>query len=230
MYWRLTAEEDSLITQLTAAYKDTAAHNTFVSLSSCLSGHIDHDHLILLQQIASDMVRFFKRVPDFTRLKLHDQAAAFKAKAMRVLLIRNAFSFTDDVDEVNSVSIATPPHVTRHENLVQRLVQFYRTLKIILRDDVSLAVLLQCGVTFGPLAPEIYDRQTTSQLQEKYMIIMKHYMESKYSYLFAWQYCEGLMDKVEETRELAAEVMDRFCAWESILQPLLKDFNSVPGD
>lgn len=223
MYWRLTSEEDNLITRLTKVYKDTAAHSTFVPLAPSLLGLANNNHFTLLRQIATDMVSFFKRVPEFTSLKVHDQAAAFKAKAMRVLLIRNAFSFSEELDELG-VALLTSYDMTECVHLVQRLMQFYRTLKVIIKDDVSLAVLLQCSVAFGPLAPDIFDRQTISQLQDKYMIILKHYMESQYSYLFAWQYCEAMLDKVEETRLLAAEVMERFYAWESILEPLLKNF------
>ena len=59
------------------------------------------------------------------------------------------------------------PPVTQHEQLAHRLCHFQRSLRPILRNDLSTAVIMQCAVAFDARAPELFDRQVINGLQDK---------------------------------------------------------------
>ncbi|XP_070212465.1 uncharacterized protein [Littorina saxatilis] len=221
MYWRLSVEEERLVSQLTEAYTVTQSAQTYVKLSrpSTLCGDQGHS---IIGHMAKDMVHFFTTVSDFCSLPARDQAAALSFNAMPLFLLRNAFAASRDFEDTDIPNIIPDSHVASREELVHLLCQFQRSLRPVLRNDIATAAILQCAVVFDARAPDAWDRQRINRLQDKYMIMMKHYVESQCSYLFCWHYVEQMLTLVQEARTLGVMVTRQFKGWKNIIDPLIQ--------
>lgn len=247
LYWQLTEEEEMLIAQLTEAYKMTQSDQPYIKLSRGAQAMSGDETLSIVGQMTADMLAFFKAVPDFALLFLKDQASLLRANAVALLLQRNSFAAVHDTEEmemdlVQHISSPCPQSngldsrqllkpqpaaaAAEEEHLVHRLCQFQRSLRPIVRHDMATHVLLQCAVLFETRAPDLWDRQTINRLQDKYMILMKHYVESQCSYLFCWHYVDDMLELVEQSKTLAAQVSILFPSWTAVMGHVLDTLSS----
>nr|KAG5714329.1 hypothetical protein BaRGS_018546 [Batillaria attramentaria] len=185
------------------------------------------DTLGYCEHFATDFVNFIKRLPDFRALDMNDQMAAVKGNGMRCLLLKGAACFSEERDawlkDFGEVPVAAFMRVTQHEDVVGRYADFSRTLKRILKNDYTGFVLLNLILLFEPQAARLFDRQTVNMLHDKYAILLKHHLESQYSYLFASQYQDAIWDCVNDSKVLAADMISMFNKWKDIVGPLMAE-------
>ena len=55
----------------------------------------------------------------------------------------------------------------------------------------------------------------------RYTTLLKHYLESQYSYVFAAQYQEALQDSILQGKTLSADMTSMFSKWKGFMQPLM---------
>lgn len=58
-------------------------------------------------------------------------------------------------------------------------------------------------------------------LSFRYTILLKHYLESQFSYVFAADYLAALLDSIVEGKMVAVEMTAMFNGWKSTLDPLM---------
>ena len=63
--------------------------------------------------------------------------------------------------------------------------------------------LLHVIIIFSPEGQHVVARQLVSNIQDKYLVLLKHYLESKYMYSRAAEMYPQLMAKMKELKELA---------------------------
>ena len=56
---------------------------------------------------------------------------------------------------------------------------------------------------------------------DRYSTLLKHYLESQYSYVFAAQYQEALQDSILQGKTLSADMTSMFSKWKGFMQPLM---------
>ncbi|KAL8609037.1 hypothetical protein ACOMHN_065263 [Nucella lapillus] len=224
MYWRLSEEERSLLTQLSAAYQDTVL--------TVLQGKPPREnihgltHEIYLHECereASQAVSFAKRMEDFRQLRLDEQIALLKASTCQVLGIRSCALYIAEKD----AWLTSEGYFTLTECLqlfpdhpqTTAFVNFCRIIKSIVKNDVTLYALLHCLVLFDPSDERIIDRQLINSIRDKYIILLRHYLESLYSYLHSDRYMMALQENIIWHRSLCLEG-----------KPLIKKFfPSIPN-
>lgn len=57
--------------------------------------------------------------------------------------------------------------------------------------------------------------------------MLKHYLESQYSYVFATQYQEALQDSILQGKTLSVDMTVMFSKWKDILQPLMLEIMNL---
>ena len=102
-----------------------------------------------------------------------------------------------------------------------------RSLKTLLKNDVTLYALLQCVLLFDPSQPHVADRQLVNGLRDKYLLLLKHYLESVVSYQHAHDYLDLLRDKLGELAVLGEKMTDMFKTWTGLIQPLMIEVLSL---
>lgn len=163
--------------------------------------------------------------------QVEDQLAALKACAMRSLILKGAACFVVERDAwikaYGELPVTLFVRVTGHEKLIRQYAAFCRSLKLLLKNDVTMYALLQCVMLFDPRQPNIADRQLVNSLRDKYVLLLKHYLESQVSYEHAEQYLEHLKEKLAELTSLGQRMTDMFKEWIGLVQPLMLEVLSL---
>nr|KAG5714326.1 hypothetical protein BaRGS_018543 [Batillaria attramentaria] len=110
-----------------------------------------------------------------------------------------------------------------HAHRVYVLASFSSSLKQILRSDPTALALLQCITLFDPRDANISDRQLVNSLADKYNLLLKHHMESQFSYLYAAHYLDAVRQKLEEMQGVTDVVQAMFVDWVDLLEPLMRE-------
>ncbi|KAK7109868.1 vitamin D3 receptor B-like isoform X3 [Littorina saxatilis] len=236
MYWRLTEDERALLTQITATYQNTilrlpqqggASERTERAVNSITL----EDLLGRCDVCANNVVKLMKGLSDYRTLQVEDQLAALKACAMRTLILKGAACFVVERDAwikaYGELPVSLFVRVTGHEKLILQHAAFCKSLKTLLKNDVTMYALLQCVVLFDPRQPNIADRQLVNTLRDKYLQLLKHYLESQVSYEHAEDYMEHLKDKLAELTVLGQKMTNMFKEWTGLIQPLMIEVLSL---
>ena len=86
-----------------------------------------------------------------------------------------------------------------------KVLEFCHHLKAVAKNEVAVYALLHCLVLFDPCQTSVEDRQLVNALRDKYVILLKHYLESQYSYLHANRYFSVLVDILVQVRQLGQQ-------------------------
>lgn len=224
MYWRLSEEERSLLTQLSAAYQDTVLAVLQGSPPRENVTSPSHDfYLQECEQEAGQAVSFAKRMEDFRQLRLDEQIALLKASTCQALGIRACALYIAEKDAwltpKGYFTLAQCEQLFPNHPHTGPGLNFCRTIKSIVKNDVTLYALLHCLVLFDPSDERIIDRQLINSIRDKYIILMRHYLESVYSYIHSEKYMMALQENLISYRALCVEG-----------KPLIKKFfPSIPN-
>nr|KAG5709407.1 hypothetical protein BaRGS_029256 [Batillaria attramentaria] len=81
-------------------------------------------------------------------------------------------------------------------------VNFCKSMKSIILNNYTLWALAQILALFNPCGAAIIDREMLSTLQDKYIILLKHYLESEFSFTFATEYLVAIQDMLSDLKML----------------------------
>ena len=84
-------------------------------------------------------------------------------------------------------------------------LNYCRSVKSIVKNDVTLYALLHCVVLFDPCDERVIDRQLINSIRDKYIILLRHYLESVYSYRHSEKYMMALQENLIFYRNLCQE-------------------------
>jgi hypothetical protein len=102
-------------------------------------------------------------------VQVEDQLAALKACAMRTLILKGAACFVVERDAwikaYGELPVSLFVRVTGHEKLIRQHAAFCRSLKMLLKNDVTMYALLQCVMLFDPRQVRIDKHQELLNLR-----------------------------------------------------------------
>ena len=105
-------------------------------------------------------------------------------------------------------------------------VEYCRSVKSLVKNDFTIYALVHCMILFDPRDAKIVDRQLVNQTRDKYVIMLKHYLESQYSYLYADEYFVAIQELVREMCHMAQSGNAFFKRYSSAFQPLITEMLS----
>ncbi|XP_076439671.1 vitamin D3 receptor B-like [Babylonia areolata] len=226
-YWRLGNEERALLTDLTIAYQQTVLKLPQVHADGVSAVNVQ-SILSRCQRFATDIVNFVKRVPDFRALHMADQVAALKGASWRTFLVKCSANFVVERNSwikdngylsVEQFTEASPEHRDR----ILLLARYSAALKHIIRNDPTTFAVLQVLVLFDPRDPNLSDRQLVSAMADKYSLLLKHLLQSQWSYDYAGYYLNAVRDKVQQMSWVADSIQVMFIDWLHLLEPLMRE-------
>ena len=152
------------------------------------------------------LIKFIKRMQDFQQLSQEDQIAALKASVLNSLLLRSAFfySIEDDawVTPTGTIPTSILKSTTGFGEIHDLHTEYCRTLKEITANDYGLFALLQIIVVFDPDGDEVRNKEMISNIQDKYLVLLKHYLEAEFSFTKGQEYFATLMQKIADMKQL----------------------------
>ncbi|RUS86754.1 hypothetical protein EGW08_005477, partial [Elysia chlorotica] len=210
MYYQMSQEEKSLLDDLTNVYKSTLGamleHGPYTEEKQYQKpvDLVNHSEVVVRKLIV-----FVKHLEDFKLLSQDDKMAALKACVMNTLLLRSAVFYNVQRDSFITPNGEVPSTILRNAtgfvSLHSHHVYYCRRVKSMALEDFSVYALLQAMIVFDPAGANITNRSHMSTLQDRYLILLKHYLESIYSYEFAKEYYVSAMDRLCDLKMLSEE-------------------------
>lgn len=183
------------------------------------------------EQNLKQLVTFVQRLGDFHMLRQDDKIAIIQASGMRTVVLRWVGLYVVERDawlgRFGENTVATASALFGHEDIIRRMADFCRSVKMILKNDVTLYVLMHCLIMFDPREPNIVDRQLINTFRDKYVILLKHYLESEYSFLYSERYLRAIMDKTVEIRSVTEQSIAIMRQFKDFIPPFTKELLNI---
>nr|KAG5695804.1 hypothetical protein BaRGS_013402 [Batillaria attramentaria] len=209
LYRKLSDEEQLVLQDIALCYETTIATIQELEKEQCQKENYQNvnDLVNNSEQCVRQLIKFVKRLDDFRLLCQEDQIAALKACVMKSLLLRSVAFYIMEKDAWLTLKGEIPTSILREATGFSSLhnlhVSYCRTLKAIVQNNFTLYGLLQVMIIFNPDGHNVTDRQLVSNLQDKYISLLKHYLESEYSFEYAQEYFVAVLDKLSELKSLS---------------------------
>ncbi|GAB1607658.1 nuclear hormone receptor HR96-like [Argonauta hians] len=209
MYRKLTENETVFIKELTMLYESTLASQVD-SYHSEKSNYSTINQLVNNSEIAvRRLIKFVKRLDDFMRLSQEDQIATLKACVLSTILLRSVAFYSYEKDAWRTTKGEVPTKIlkeaTGYFNLHDSHTRYCRSLKYIVQDNHEVMTLLQLIIIFNPEGTNLTNRTLISDIQDHYITLLKHYLESEFSFCYAKEMLPFLLQKLADLKELSEE-------------------------
>ena len=207
LYRVLSAEETKVLSELTQSYNETLSgfscdprHNQEDNYN-CFEDLVNHSEVVVRR-----LIKFVKRMADFRILSQENQVACLKSCVLNALLLRSVMFYDVENDgwktPTGLIHTSTLKRATGYDALHDAHTSYCTSLKKLTRDNNSVLAMLQVIVLFNPDGQNIENRQLISNIQDKYIQLLKHFLESDISYMYSQVFFSHLLQKVSEIRAL----------------------------
>ncbi|XP_074643728.1 vitamin D3 receptor B-like [Tubulanus polymorphus] len=199
---KLTNDEYFLITEIANAYEITFTKlDENPSENSSLNQLVNASGLIVRR-----LIKFAKRLEDFLHMSQDCQIWLLKGVVLSTLFLRSAEHYNPEKDSWITPNGEIPTIVlkkaTGYVELHEEHVKYCQSLKPLIQNDTNIMGIMQTISLFSPDRPNIRERESVSNLQDKYMSLLKHYLESRHSYAHARNLYPRLLSKLDELQQL----------------------------
>jgi nuclear receptor subfamily 1 group I len=113
----------------------------------------------------------------------------------RFVVERNAW-----LTSYGEISVPLMISAMGHEDTANQIISFMRQAKSLLKKSEVLFALVQILTFFQPGDSVELDQQAVSMIHDKYMLLLKHYLQSQYSFKHADAYFRAVMTLVAELK------------------------------
>ncbi len=206
---KLTPEETAILTELQQVYE----LSFIVDLEPLI--HINHADPNLNQLVNQSsitvlrIIKFAKRLEEFTKLPQECQIGILKWTWIHILMLRSISLYDIDRDVWVTPKGKIPSGILKNATgfvqLHHELVTFSKAFKTIIQNDLPIVIMLSAIILFSPEGPHVIFRDVVSNIQDKYLLLLKHYLEARYSYSRAADMYPQLIYKIKELKELCED-------------------------
>lgn len=204
---RLTAEETHMLHELNQVYDlsftvDLEPLIHIKQLNPSLNQLVNQSSITVLR-----LIKFAKRLEEFVRLSQECQISILKGCWMHMLLLRSVSLFDCDRDVWVTPRGDIPAEILKNATGFVQLhddhIQYCKSIKLIIGNDLTIVVILLALVLFAPEGAHVVMRDLVSNIQDRYLVLLKHYLEAKYTYLRTAEMFPQLLNKIHELSTLA---------------------------
>uniref|UniRef100_A0A1I8H2R5 Nuclear receptor domain-containing protein n=1 Tax=Macrostomum lignano TaxID=282301 RepID=A0A1I8H2R5_9PLAT len=156
--------------------------------------------------IVKKLILFAKKLPDFIGLGQACQIALLKGAVIGTLFLRSAVHYDRERDvwvtPKGDVPTAILKDIPGFAELHDDHLKFCRLFKDLLRDPF-LVPLVQVLALFTPDRPNVTDRSAVADVQDRYICLLKHYLEGHCGFTEARRLLPRILSAMEELHDLA---------------------------
>lgn len=232
----LEPEEEAAINEIVSAYHQ--------SLEICVESEVSRSRpsMTELVNIAEISVRrvidMSKKIKSFKALSQSDQISLLKGGSIELLIIRSVITFDsekmqflDPYDKEKDAMTADQLRNGQGNGLFDEHMRFVRTLAVDLQADETVLILLLTIALYSPDRPQVVDKAYVAQEQERYAMLLQHYLASRHPpHITRWMYPKLLM-KLVDIRNLNEEHSQVLLKINPEgIQPLMKEVLDLNAD
>ena len=109
---------------------------------------------------------------------------------------------------------------------MSQMVGFCQGVKFVVKSDATLYALMHTLVLFDPRDPNLENRVLVNSSKDKYMVLLKHYLESQLSVLHADRYLVEMVQICLDLEDFGHNRELFFSDYSSHFHPLVEEFLS----
>lgn len=133
------------------------------------------------------ILKFIKSVEDFKELDIDTQILCVKGCIPCCMLVMVSYSFStrDNSLVLHNVRVGLEEFrrlFIGYEESTENLVNFILDMQDVRFKDPCLIAIFLVILVFSPFWDNLSHRRFLSNIQSKYLVLLKHYLEAKYSY------------------------------------------------
>ena len=157
---------------------------------------------------AKKIVTYVKSVEDFKKLPTEVQIKCIKSSARSALTLISAYRYDRTLNayyiQGNYVGVDMWMSAFRsHKEVAELFVNTCLSMQDEWYKDPCIHAMFHLILLFDPDGEDLLEREHLSDLQNKYLILLKHYLESKYSYSKSREYFSSILKRSREMKTLS---------------------------
>ncbi|XP_013392882.1 nuclear hormone receptor HR96 isoform X3 [Lingula anatina] len=162
-------------------------------------------------RIIRRLITFAKKIVDFMTLSQETQIVLLKGTSINSIYIRSATLYDAVKDAwvsprgVVSTSILKRTAGQILNRFQEDHVKICRKFKKLLGNDSTVLVILQVISLFSPEYVSLTNRAIISNIQDRYLTLLKHYFEAKFSYREARRMYPAVLSILDEMKMFTEE-------------------------
>ena len=207
----LTYDEMELIEELKIAYQGSLE----ISMDKELARDSARDmgDLVNIAEISvRRVIDMAKKVKAFKALPQADQISLLKGGSIELLILRSVITFDKEkqhflegADREDQSAMNLEQLKKAEGGLFEDHMNFVKSLAVDLNADQTTLILLLVVSLFSPDRPNLFNKQLVWQEQERYSMLLKKYLETKYPVSWARGIYPKLLMKLTDIRNLNEE-------------------------
>ena len=175
------------------------------------------------------LVKFLKSVADFQNLTVEVQTACLKAHMCSCLILMAVCAYDTGTDCVITQGKSIPMSFVKQafssfKEEAERLINLFKSMERKLIQKIPVRALLQLIVVFNPGGEDLVKRQHLSNIQDQYLILLKHYLESEYTFTENKKFYVHLLLQLQDIISLGSALVKSFQQLDPLrLHPLVME-------
>ena len=162
--------------------------------------------------LVNDYVKFMKTIDEFRSLSMDTQTACLKAHLLSTSVLRSVYTFNPTSRTFDALGRSTHEVLvleafSTHTDVAERFIKFCKDTQKEIPSDSKLHVILQMILVFSPDGDELLKRRHLSNIQDQYLILLKHYLESTLPFIDSSKMYGYLLQKIQEVKECSAAML-----------------------
>jgi len=153
------------------------------------------------------LIKYVKQMEDFQKVPQSDQLLLLKFCVFSAILIRSAWFYSVEKDSWQTasgeISTIILKNLVNYNQVYQLHTKFCQKVKTLFKEDERLFSLVQMLCIFNPICPDLSNRVCVSDLHDKYLLLLRHYLEWKFSYNEAPKVFREVINLIGEIKEVS---------------------------
>lgn len=211
-YRSLSDAENRLVNFLESSFKTAVETNYTTDIPESLNERKKemNDFYNVAVIWAKMMMTFIKTVDDFKQLDIDTKIHSLKSSIRCCLLLIAAYTFDTEGNMLvlQELKIGVGEFMNAfvmYKESSERLIDVILSMQDALFKDPCLIAIFELVVVFSPAWDDLVQRKCLSDLQNKYLILLKHYLEAKYSYSKGQEFLALVLQKFMAVKEITTQ-------------------------
>ncbi|CAH1783280.1 unnamed protein product [Owenia fusiformis] len=231
----LSPSEMGMIEEVVNAYRASLEISVETDVSR---QHPSMEDLVNIAEISvRRVIDMSKKIKCFKALPQADQISLLKGGSIELLILRSVISFDKETHTFHDANDSQEDAMNVGQlkeadgRLFDEHMKFVRSMALDLKVDETTMILLLVICLFSPDRPNLFNKDVVYKEQEKYSLLLKKYLESRYNSTDAQSFYPKLLMKLVDIRNLNEEhssVLLRVNP--DAIQPLMMEVLDLRGD
>lgn len=156
--------------------------------------------------VVRKLIKFIKQLEDFQQLSQEDQVGLLKTCVLNAIMLRSCCFYNIERDSwmtaSGEISTSILKSSTGYSELYELHTTFCRKVKELFKDDHILFSLVQVICIFNPECKDVRRKCSISNIQDKYIVLLKHYLEWEFSYMNARKMFAETMSIIADIKQV----------------------------